>query len=57
MKSMAEGYKDSEVTLVSWSKRSHCAVRSEDEKWYQARIINVEMLKFIFFFQLNEKHG
>ena len=38
---MAEGYKDSEVTWVSWSKGSHCAARSEDGKWYRARIINV----------------
>ena len=38
---MAEGYKDSEVTWVSWTKGSHCAARADDGKWYRARISNV----------------
>ena len=41
MKNMAEGYKDSEVTWVSWQKGGHCAARAEDGKWYRARITNI----------------
>ena len=41
MSSMAEAYKDSEVTWVSWQKGGHCVALSEDGKWYRARITKI----------------